>query len=164
MTKATYVFRSDDAVRAAMVGAGEADIVPLINQNDATNPATDFTYPNSETTYLRVDNTVAPMNDIRVRKAMNLAIDRDAFLGTLIPADAIKAVAMVAAVDARLEPGPEAVGLRSGAGEGAGRRSQGRRRAGGDGNRDGLPHRTTSRTWSRSAKRCSRCSPTSGST
>ena len=95
VTKATYVFRSDDAVRAAMVGAGEADIVPLINQNDATNPATDFSYPNSETTYLRVDNTVAPLNDIRIRKAMNLAVDRDAFLGTLIPADAIKAVAMV---------------------------------------------------------------------
>lgn len=95
VTKATYVFRSDDAVRAAMVGAGEADIVPLINQNDANNPATDFSYPNSETTYLRVDNTVAPLNDIRIRKAMNLAVDRDAFLGTLIPADAVKAVAMV---------------------------------------------------------------------
>lgn len=95
VTKATYVFRSDDAVRAAMVGTGEADIVPLINQNDATNPATDFSYPNSETTYLRVDNMTAPLNDIRVRKALNLAIDRDAFLGTLIPADATKAVQMV---------------------------------------------------------------------
>lgn len=95
VTKATYVFRSDDAVRAAMVTAGEADIVPLINQNDATNPATDFSYPNSETTYLRVDNTVAPLNDIRIRRAMNMAVDRDAFLGTLIPADAIKATHMV---------------------------------------------------------------------
>jgi peptide/nickel transport system substrate-binding protein len=95
VTKATYVFRSDDAVRAAMVGAGEADIVPLINQDDATNPATDFSYPNSETTYLRVDNTVAPLDDIRIRKAMNMAVDRDAFLGTLIPADAIKATHMV---------------------------------------------------------------------
>lgn len=95
VTKATYVFRSDDAVRAAMVMTGEAGIVPLINQNDATNPATDFSYPNSETTYLRVDNAVAPLNDVRVRKAMNLAVDRDAFLGTLIPADAQKAVSMV---------------------------------------------------------------------
>jgi peptide/nickel transport system substrate-binding protein len=95
VTKATYVFRSDDAVRAAMVTTGEADIVPLINQNDATNQATDFSYPNSETTYLRVDNSIAPLDDIRVRKAMNLAVDRDAFLGTLIPADAVKAVAMV---------------------------------------------------------------------
>lgn len=95
VTKATYIFRSDDAVRAAMVQTGEADIVPLINQNDATNPATDFSYPNSETTYLRVDQGVAPLDDIRVRKAMNMAVDRDAFLGTLIPADAIKATHMV---------------------------------------------------------------------
>jgi peptide/nickel transport system substrate-binding protein len=95
VTKATYVFRSDDAVRAAMVTAGEADIVPLINQTDATNPATDFSYPNSETTYLRIDSALAPLNDVRVRKAMNLAVDRDAFLGTLIPADAVKAVQMV---------------------------------------------------------------------
>lgn len=95
VTKATYVFRSDDAVRAAMVTAGEADIVPLINQNDANNAATDFSYPNSETTYLRVDQGKAPLDDLRIRKAMNMAVDRDAFLGTLIPEDAIKATHMV---------------------------------------------------------------------
>ena len=85
VTKATYLFRSDDAVRAAMVETGEADIVPLISQNDATNPKTDFSYPNSETTYLRIDTSKAPLNDIRVRKALNMAVDREAFLGTLIP-------------------------------------------------------------------------------
>lgn len=95
VTKATYIFRSDDAVRAAMVTTGEADIVPLINQNDATNPATDFSYPNSETTYLRIDSEIAPLNDVRVRQAMNMAVDRDAFLGTLIPEGAIKATHMV---------------------------------------------------------------------
>lgn len=94
VTKATYVFRTDDAVRAAMVAAGEADIAPLINQADATNPATDFAYPNSETTYLRIDLTQAPLDDIRIRQALNYAIDRDAFLGTLIPADAVKATHM----------------------------------------------------------------------
>jgi peptide/nickel transport system substrate-binding protein len=94
VTKATYVFRTDDAVRAAMVATGEADIAPLISQTDATNPATDFAYPNSETTYVRIDLTRAPLDDIRVRQALNLAVDRDAFLGTLIPADAIKATHM----------------------------------------------------------------------
>jgi peptide/nickel transport system substrate-binding protein len=88
VTKATYLFRSDDAVRAAMVATGEADIAPLINQIDATNPNTDFAYPNSETTYLRVDSAIPPLNDVRVRKALNMAVDREAFLGTLIPADA----------------------------------------------------------------------------
>ncbi|SMC77801.1 ABC transporter substrate-binding protein [Primorskyibacter flagellatus] len=95
VTKATYKFRSDDAVRAAMVATGEADIVPLIGQEQATNPATDFAYPNSETTYLRVDHGVAPLDDIRVRKAMNMAVDRDAFLGTLLPQDAVPATHMV---------------------------------------------------------------------
>lgn len=94
VTKATYLFRTDDAVRAAMVAAGEADIVPLISQTDATNPATDFSYPNSETTYLRVDATKAPLDDIRIRQALNLAVDRAAFLGTLIPEDAIPATHM----------------------------------------------------------------------
>lgn len=88
VTKATYLFRSDDAVRAAMVETGEADIVPLISQNDATNPATDFSYPNSETTYLRIDTSIPPLDDLRVRQALNMAVDREAFLGTLIPEDA----------------------------------------------------------------------------
>ncbi len=95
VTKATYLFRSDDAVRAAMVGTGEADIVPLISQNDATNPKTDFAYPNSETTYLRIDTTQKPLDDKRVRLALNHAVDRAALLGTLIPDGSIPAHAMV---------------------------------------------------------------------
>ena len=94
VTAATYLFRADSSVRAAMVQTGEADIAPTINQTDATNPATDFSYLNSETVYLRVDGAVAPMNDVRVRKAMNMAIDREAFVGTLLPEGTEVAVAM----------------------------------------------------------------------
>ncbi|WP_174803762.1 ABC transporter substrate-binding protein [Martelella limonii] len=81
---AEYVFRTDPAVRAAMVETGEADIAPSISAIDATTDL-DHAYPNSETTYLRVDNSVAPLNDKRVREALNLAIDRDAFIGTILP-------------------------------------------------------------------------------
>ncbi len=95
VAKATYLFRSDDAVRAAMVGAGEADIVPLISQNDATNSKTDFAYPNSETTYLRIDTTQKPLDDKRVRLALNHAVDREALLGSLIPEGSTPAHAMV---------------------------------------------------------------------
>lgn len=95
VTKATYVFRSDDSVRAAMVATGEADFAPKISELDATNPATDFAYPNSETVYLRLDTLTAPLDDVRVRQAMNLAIDREAFIGTIIPAEAILATAIV---------------------------------------------------------------------
>jgi peptide/nickel transport system substrate-binding protein len=95
VTKATYLFRSDDAVRAAMVATGEADIAPLISQNDATNEKTDFAYPNSETTYLRIDTSQKPLDDKRVRLALNHAVDRGALLGTLIPEGSIPAHAMV---------------------------------------------------------------------
>lgn len=95
VTKATYVFRSEPAVRAAMVEAGEADIAPQITEVEATNPATDFTYPNSETVYLRIDQTVEPMGDLRVRQALNAAIDREAFIGTVLAAGTELAVAMV---------------------------------------------------------------------
>ena len=71
---ATYLFRSDAAVAAAMVDAGEADIVPNLAVQDATNPETDFSYPNSETTTLRIDTTMPPTDDRRIREAMNLAI------------------------------------------------------------------------------------------
>lgn len=93
--KATYVFRSDSAVAAAMVETGEADIVPSIAIQDATNPETDFSYPNSETTSLRIDTRTAPLDDRRIREAMNLAIDREAMLGTLFPADAQIATQLV---------------------------------------------------------------------
>jgi len=95
VTKATYVFRTDSAVRAAMVAAGEADLAPSISQIDATDPQTDFAYPNSETMYLRIDTSIAPMNDKRVRQALNMAIDRQAFIGSLLPEGTDPAVAIV---------------------------------------------------------------------
>jgi peptide/nickel transport system substrate-binding protein len=49
----------------------------------------------SETVYLRLDHNIAPMNDVRVRRALNLAIDREAFLGTLVPEGAVLATAIV---------------------------------------------------------------------
>lgn len=81
---ATYVFRSDSAVAAAMVQTGEADIAPNIAVQDATNSDTDYSYPNSETVYLRLDNTMAPLSDKRVREALNYAVDREAFVGTVL--------------------------------------------------------------------------------
>ncbi|MCB1742751.1 MAG: peptide ABC transporter substrate-binding protein, partial [Gammaproteobacteria bacterium] len=45
---ARYIWRTESAVRAAMVEVGEGDIAPNIAVQDATNPKTDFSYPNSE--------------------------------------------------------------------------------------------------------------------
>lgn len=95
VTEATYLFRADPSVRAAMVQTGEADLSPSISQTEATNPATDFSYLDSETVYLRVDHNIEPLNDIRVRQALNIAIDREAFIGTLVPDGALLATAIV---------------------------------------------------------------------
>jgi peptide/nickel transport system substrate-binding protein len=91
---ATYVFRSESAVRAAMIETGEADIAPNIAVQDATNPETDFSYPNSETVYLRVDATTPPLDDVRVRKALNFAVDREAFVGTILAEGTLLATGM----------------------------------------------------------------------
>jgi peptide/nickel transport system substrate-binding protein len=78
-----YVFRKESAVRSAMVKTGEADIAPNIAVQDATDSKMDFSYFNSETARLRIDTSIAPLNDIRVRKAMNLAIDLEALRGSI---------------------------------------------------------------------------------
>ncbi len=80
---ARYIWRSESAVRAAMVKTNEADIAPNIALQDATDPSLDFSYFNSETSRLRIDMTRPPLNDIRVRKAMNYAIDLDALRGSI---------------------------------------------------------------------------------
>jgi peptide/nickel transport system substrate-binding protein len=82
--QATYVWRSEPALRASMVAVGEADIGTAIALQDATNPKTDFSYLNSETTRIRMLSMAPPLNDVRVRKALNLAINRQAFIGTVL--------------------------------------------------------------------------------
>ena len=72
-----------------MVKAGEADIAPNIALQDATEKSMDFGYFNSETTRLRIDTTRAPLDDIRVRKAMNYAIDRNALIGSIFSEDVV---------------------------------------------------------------------------
>jgi peptide/nickel transport system substrate-binding protein len=108
--RATYVWRTDSAVAGAMVATGEADIVPSLALQDATNPETDISYPNSETTFLRIDTRQAPLDDRRIREAMNLAIDREAMIGTLFPQDAQIATQIVVPTtlgyNADLEPWP----------------------------------------------------------
>ncbi len=92
---ATYLFRSESAVRAAMVEAGEADIAPNIAVQDATNEATDYSYPNSETVYMRLETATPPLDDVRVRQALNYAVDKEAFVGTILANGTLLATGMV---------------------------------------------------------------------
>ena len=81
---ATYVWRSESALRAAMVKLGEADIGTNIALQDATDPKTDFSYLNSETVRIRMLSMAPPLNDVRVRKALNLAVNRKALIGGVL--------------------------------------------------------------------------------
>lgn len=89
--KATYIWRTEPALRASMVEVGEADIAMQIAPQDATNPETDFGYLNADTARARIFMDTPPLNDIRVRKALNLAIDREAFVGTIMSNGSIPA-------------------------------------------------------------------------
>ena len=108
--KATYVWRGESAVRAAMVAAGEADIAPNIAPQDATDPKTDFSYFNSETTSLRMSMDVPPLDDLRVRKAINYAIDREGMRGTVLSEEVVPASQLVVpsinGYNPKLEPFP----------------------------------------------------------
>lgn len=95
ISKATYIWRSESAVRAAMVASGEADIAPNIALQDATIPEMDFSFLNSETSRLRIDAGVPPLDDVRVRKAINLATDRMGILGTIVSENAIPATQLI---------------------------------------------------------------------
>jgi peptide/nickel transport system substrate-binding protein len=109
ITKATYVWRPESSIRAAMVETGEADLTPSIAIQDASNPETDFAYLNSETTAIRIDAAEPPLDDLRVRKALNLAIDWEG-LAQLFGDDVKRASQMVVSGinghDDALEPWP----------------------------------------------------------
>lgn len=93
--KVTYVFRVESSVRAAMVLIGEADLAPNIAVQDANRPDMDVSFFNSETTFERIGWWAPPLDDRRVRIALNLAVDRDALRGSIYSKDVVPATQIV---------------------------------------------------------------------
>jgi peptide/nickel transport system substrate-binding protein len=93
--KAVYVWRSDSAVQASMVLLGEADITPNIAPQDANRPDMDKAYLNSETSFWRINAWEPPLNDRRVRLALNYAVDRNAIRGSIVSKDEIPATQII---------------------------------------------------------------------
>ncbi len=90
----TFLWRAESAIRGAMVATGEADLAFNIAPQDATT-ALDHTFLNAEITFMRIDTQVPPLDDRRVREAINLAIDRDAMIGTIFHPDVQKSTQMI---------------------------------------------------------------------
>ncbi|WP_243788538.1 ABC transporter substrate-binding protein [Saccharopolyspora gloriosae] len=78
-----YVWRGESSVRAAMITKGEADIAAGLDPEDADQDDS-VAYPNNETTALRLNGREAPLDDIRVRRAIGLAIDRQGITDALL--------------------------------------------------------------------------------
>ncbi|WP_029116830.1 ABC transporter substrate-binding protein [Mycobacterium sp. URHB0044] len=79
---AEYQWRSEGSVRAAMVVNDEADIGTLLGPEDGAGDL-GVAFPNNETTALRITGTEAPLNDIRVRQAINYAVNRTGIVKAL---------------------------------------------------------------------------------
>lgn len=79
---AEYQWRSEGSVRAAMVTSGEADIAMGLSPEDNIGDL-GVPYPNNETVALRMHNDKAPFTDIRVREAVNYAIDKEGIVSSL---------------------------------------------------------------------------------
>lgn len=79
-----YQWRSEGTVRAAMITSGEADIALGLSAEDGIGDL-GVSYPNNETIALRFSGETAPLDDIRIRQAINYAIDREGIVSSLYP-------------------------------------------------------------------------------
>lgn len=79
-----YEWRSEGTVRAAMITSGEADVALGLGPEDGIGDL-GVSYPNNETIALRFSGQTAPLDDIRVRQAINHAIDKDGIVESLFP-------------------------------------------------------------------------------
>ena len=80
--KAQYQWREESSVRAAMITSGEAEIATGLSPEDSIGEL-GVPYPNNETVALRMHAEAAPFNDIRVRQAVNYAIDKEGIVQSL---------------------------------------------------------------------------------
>ena len=81
-TRAVYQWRTEGSVRAAMVTNDEADLATSLGPEDGAGDL-GIAYTNNETTALRMSGTDAPLNDFRVREAIDYSINRTGIIKAL---------------------------------------------------------------------------------
>ncbi len=89
-----YQWRTEGSVRAAMIANDEVDVATALSPEDGAGDAAEQ-YPNNETTALRMQVTEPPLDDKRVRQAINYAIDRKGIVGSLFQGKAKAAAQLV---------------------------------------------------------------------
>ncbi|CRZ17863.1 ABC transporter substrate-binding protein [Mycolicibacterium neworleansense] len=80
--RAEYQWRSEGSVRAAMITNDEADIATSLGPEDGAGDR-GVPFQNNETTALRMQATEAPLDDIRVRQAINYSVNRTGIVKAL---------------------------------------------------------------------------------
>jgi peptide/nickel transport system substrate-binding protein len=80
--RAEYQWRSEGSVRAAMLTNDETDIAVSLGPEDGAGEL-GIPFQNNETTALRMQATEAPLNDMRVRQAINYSVNRTGIVKAL---------------------------------------------------------------------------------
>jgi peptide/nickel transport system substrate-binding protein len=80
--RAEYQWRSEGSVRAAMITNDETDIAVGLGPEDGAGDL-GVPFQNNETTALRMQATEPPLDDIRVRQAINYAVNRTGIVKAL---------------------------------------------------------------------------------
>jgi peptide/nickel transport system substrate-binding protein len=80
--RAVYQWRSEGSVRAAMITNDEADIATSLGPEDGAGEL-GVPFQNNETTALRIQATEPPLDDMRVRQAINYAVNRPGIVNAL---------------------------------------------------------------------------------
>ncbi|MCX5046471.1 ABC transporter substrate-binding protein [Aldersonia sp. NBC_00410] len=93
-SRAIYQWRSEGSVRASMVVNGEAELATSLGPEDGAGDL-GVSYANNETTALRMHGSAAPLNDYRVREAIDLAINRAGIVKALFRGEGDPAAQLV---------------------------------------------------------------------
>ncbi|MCA9863471.1 MAG: hypothetical protein KC432_10640, partial [Thermomicrobiales bacterium] len=78
-----FVARPESAVRAAMVNTGEAQFARFLAPEDCATTPQCVTASSVETIFLRLDTMHPAMSDLRIRKAIGMAIDKQGVADSL---------------------------------------------------------------------------------
>lgn len=115
---AAYVVIPEDATRIAALSSGEIDVisgtdsVPVdkIRQLERMDGINVYTRPSVGLYYCYINTKIEPLNDVRVRKAMNFAFDKEKMIALVLDGHGQPAYSPVGSAFAHYNPEVEKIG------------------------------------------------------